>query len=220
MTTPFRAADIARHFLPQRVHYWYTRCKLPLDTLYVQVAQALSGRAAPLLDLGCGIGLLAQTLRAQGFAAPYLGVDNDASKVESARAAATRAGLADVRFMTLDLSRTALPEHEGSIAMLDVLQFMPEDDGRRLLASVVARVGADARLVIRSCLAREGARTRLTAAVDRGSRRIGWMNASPHWYPSRTDLDALFVQHGLVAQFTPPTGPMPFNNWLIVAQRR
>ena len=65
------AQRIARAFLPPRWHgnryfYYYTRAKLRTDPLYPGVLDALRGTTAPVLDLGCGIGLLAHALRAVG----------------------------------------------------------------------------------------------------------------------------------------------------------
>src|SRR5690606_33465604 len=86
------AARIADAFAPprwhgNRTHYFYARAKLRSDPLYRGVVDALRGSDAPLLDLGCGIGLLAHALRAGGVSMPYRGVDNDARKIESARRA-------------------------------------------------------------------------------------------------------------------------------------
>jgi len=219
MTLPFRAVDIATAYLPQRTHYWYSRCKLATDPLYVGAGIALGETTAPLLDLGCGIGLLAHALRAQSFAARYRGVDNDARKIASANEACARAGLPDVRFDVVDLTREAFPEHRGSVALLDVLQFVSGDAAQTLLARAAESVSADGRLLIRTGLEAPGARMRFTRAVDLGSRSIGWMNAAPQRYPTRESLEAIFEAHGLNARFSPLTGILPFNNWLIVAQR-
>ena len=59
------AKGIARAFLPERAlgnryDYYYTLTKLRTDPLYPGVLDALRGCGAPLLDLGCGLGLLAQ----------------------------------------------------------------------------------------------------------------------------------------------------------------
>jgi SAM-dependent methyltransferase len=219
MILSYRAADISINYLPQRTHYWYSRCKLATDPLYARVGEALRDTADSLLDLGCGIGLLAHTLRRQGFGASYLGVDNDEGKIASARDAASRARLADVTFRAIDLARDAFPPHHGSVALLDVLQFLAPENARKLLANVARCIGPQSRLVIRTGLDRAGARMRFTRAVDTGSRRIGWMNAAPSWYPARDELEALFAEHRLRARFEPLTGLLPFNNWLIVAER-
>src|SRR5690606_7029325 len=103
------ARAIATAFRPARWHHnrWhhhYALAKLRTDPLYPGVVDALHGTTAPVLDLGCGIGLLAHVLRAAGVDIPYRGIDNDAPKVERARAAAANAGLRDVAFDVVDLA--------------------------------------------------------------------------------------------------------------------
>lgn len=218
-----RAAAIARHYLPGRAlgnrwDYHYARAKLGSDPLYAGVCDALRGTGAPLLDLGCGLGLLAHALRADGIALAYRGVDNDAGKVARAARAAGRAGLAGVGFDTVDLAAGA-PAHAGSVALLDVLQFIDPDAQARTLDAAVAMLTPGARLVIRTGLDDGGRRARVTRAVDVFSRVLGWMNAAPRSYPATDALRARFDAAGLVSEFTPLYGNTPFNNWRVVATR-
>ncbi len=210
---------IAGAYFPQRQYYWYARGKLAGDPLYTAVGQELRETDAPLLDLGCGIGLLAQTLRAQGYAGSYFGVDNDAAKIDAARSAAARANLADVRFECVDLANDAFPVHRGSVTLLDVLQFVPEPAATALIERAAACVAPGARLVIRSGLESADARTRFTRAVDWLSREVGWMNAAPKRYPTRAGLETVLARCGLRTRFAPLSGRLPFNNWLIVGER-
>lgn len=209
---------IASQFLPSRWHYYYARSKLATDPLYTAVADCLAGTQAPLLDLGCGVGLLAHYCRARHIALPYHGVDNDRGKVELARAAADRAGLVDCRFDTLDLAR-GMPSHEGSVVLLDVLQFLPPERMAALLAQVAACITDSGRLVVRTGMQDSTWRTRVTKAADWFARGIRWMNAAPRAYPTRAFLMEQLGAHGLEAHFTPLWGNTPFNNWLVVAQR-
>lgn len=216
MTNP---QEIARRFLPSRYHYWYARTKLASDPLYAGVGAALDGCSEPLLDVGCGLGLLAHMLRQRGFDADYAGVDIDARKIAAARAAATNAGLAKVRFDALDLA-TAFPQHRGSVAVLDVLQFVPPSVQVRILDAAAACLAPQARLVMRSGLERDGWRLRITHATDRVSEWLHWMRGEPPRYPRREELEAQFERLGLDARFEPLRGRTPFENWLIVATRR
>lgn len=208
--------DVARAYWPGQYHYWYARSKLASDPLYDGVGAALDGCDHALLDIGCGIGLLAHTLRARGFEPDYTGVDIDARKIESARAAAAKAGLARVLFEVVDLT-AAFPPHRGSVCVLDVLQFVSPAAQARLLASAAACLAPGARLVIRTGLEREGWRLRVTRAIDRLSERLGWMHGDPPRYPRRDELDAQLARLGLVARFEPLRGRTPFENWLVTA---
>lgn len=203
---------------PRRYHYYYVRGKLASDPLYPGVVAALRGCDAPLLDLGCGIGLLAHALRADGQAMRYAGVDFDAGKIEAANAAAQRAGLADVAFATSDLLRER-PSHHGSVALLDVLQYLPGDLQERLLEDAIAMLEPGSRLAIRSGLHESNARGRVTLAVDRIANGIGWMRSAPLRYPTRDWFEKKLADAGLAAEFRPLHGRTPFNNWLIVATR-
>ncbi|NOT88403.1 MAG: methyltransferase [Lysobacter sp.] len=225
-TQPLAAADarrIAEAFLPKfplgnRYDYYYVRGKLGSDPLYPGVLAALRGSDAPLLDLGCGLGLLAHALRFDGQALAYRGVDNDDAKIDRARRAAETSKLAQARFETIDLANT-IPEHRGSVAILDVLQYLDADAQRALLANAAAMLTPGARLVIRSALDDDSSRARATRITDRLANWIGWMRFRPRCWPTREGLRETLEAAGLQAEFAPLYANTPFNNWLIVAKR-
>ena len=228
-TVPVRALDrdnaiaIARAFRParwygNRWHYFYSRGKLGSDPLYPGVVAALRGSSAPLLDLGCGIGLLAHALRRAGVTLPYRGVDNDATKIGHALRARDNAGLRDVSFAVVDLSH-GLPAHRGSVALLDVLQFVPPQAHAAIIDAAIAMLVPGAKLVIRTGLDDGGRRARFTRRMDAFSRVLGWMNSGPKRYPDADMLRARFAAAGLQAEFEPLYGNTPFNNWRVVATK-
>jgi 2-polyprenyl-3-methyl-5-hydroxy-6-metoxy-1,4-benzoquinol methylase len=209
---------IARQFLPRRPHYYYARIKLATDPLYVGVGAALAHTHEPLLDVGCGIGLLAHALRAQGFSGDYHGVDIDTGKIHSARDAGHRAGLSSVRFDTVDL-RHGFPQHSGSVALLDIVQFLPPPAQDRLLDAAIDCLTPGAMLVMRTGLEQAGWRLRFTRGVDRLAKMTRWMNVGPQRYPRRDNLERRFADRGLDARFDRLHGHLPFENWLICARR-
>lgn len=218
------ADRIARAFLPahrrgNRWHYYYSRIKLGSDPLYPAVAAALHGSTLPLLDLGCGIGLLAHALRAGGVDLAYRGVDNDATKIAQAHRAATTAGLRDARFEVVDLAH-AFPSHQGSVAILDVLQYLDDAAQQRLLAAAIAMLAPGGRLVLRTGIEDGSRRMRMTKGFDRVANLLGWMNAAPRNYPRAEALQHLLHDAGLEGEFASLRGKTPFNNWLVVATRR
>lgn len=218
-----QATAIARAFLPpyrvlNRWDYHYIRSKLSTDPLYPGVLRALRGSSAPLLDLGCGLGLLAHALRHDGQPLPYHGVDNDADKIARATAAADRTDMQAARFAFVDLAHH-LPPHAGSVAILDVLQYLPAPAQRQLLANVIAMLTPGARLVIRTGLV-DGSRRGLVSRIgDRAANLIGWMQSTPRFYPSADDLRTPLEDAGLQVTIEPLWGRTPFNNWLVVAQQ-
>jgi len=216
MPLPKRA--IAARFLPDRYRYWYSLSKLAMDPLYEAVPGAFDAQREPLLDLGCGIGLLLHCLRASGCDLPYVGVDTDAAKIDAARVASARGGQLDAQFQVCDLS-VQFPKHEGSVALLDVLQYLPERAQATLLAQAAQCVSKQGTLVIRTGLADGTWRSAMTRATDRFGHRVGWMKTSFKAQPSAQELRTVLRNHGLQADFKPLWGRTPFNNWLVVARR-
>lgn len=201
-----------------RWNYFYTRAKLGSDPLYPAVAEALRGTDAPLLDLGCGLGLLAHTLREDGIDVAYRGVDVDAAKIAHARRVAMHAGLRDVAFEAIDLGRD-LPQHRGSVALLDVLQYVDTPAQVRILDAACAMLVPGARLFIRSGLATPGWRPRVSKTFDTLAAHAGWMYSPPRRYPDEALLRGRLDAAGLRYEIAPLNGNTPFNNWRIVAQR-
>jgi cyclopropane fatty-acyl-phospholipid synthase-like methyltransferase len=221
--TPENARAIARAFAPARPwgnrwDYYYTLGKLRSDPLYPGVLDALRGTRAPLLDMGCGLGLLAHALRRDGQTMRYRGVDNDAAKIRRGSQVAARAAVADATFEVMDLA-TTLPAHRGSVAILDVLQYLPAEAQRSLLRAAAGMLEGDGKLVMRMALADETRRGRISRIGDRAANLIGWMQFRPRHYPDAESLKALLQQSGLSVSLTPLYGNTPFNNWLLVAQR-
>lgn len=217
------ARRIAEAFLPRfplgnRYDYYYVRTKLRTDPLYPGTIDALRGSSAPLLDLGCGLGLLAHALHGAGIALPYRGVDNDAAKIARGRRAADRRGLADARFEVVDLAR-GLPEHQGSVAILDVLQYLDAPIRDALLARTAAMLDDGARLVVRTPIEDRSRRMRITRWADRFAHTVGWMGARPRSYPTLDGLRGVLETAGLRVDTRALHGNTPFNNWLIVARR-
>ena len=73
-----RVSRLCPGFIVQR----YTRSKLRTDPLYEGVFAILEARHQPLLDVGCGMGILAMYLRERGWLLPILGVDYDERKIQ------------------------------------------------------------------------------------------------------------------------------------------
>ena len=217
------ALAIARAFLPERTlgnryDYYYTRTKLRTDPLYPGVLDALRGNHAPLLDLGCGLGLLAHALRRDGQRMDYVGVDIDAPKIERARRIAGRVGLQDVRFEVVDLA-AGYPPHSGSVAILDVLQFLTREQQAALLDAAIAMLAPGGVLVMRAALDDGGARIRRTRFGDRFAALTGWMPDRPKHYPTVAELRERFDAAGLGVDIQPWFGNTPFNNWMVLARR-
>jgi len=218
VTPAARAAAIAR--IVARYRHWrhrrYVRGKLKWDPLFEAIAPLLAGSSRPLLDIGCGLGLLGQYLRECGARMPYLGVDPDGEKIEEARAAAM-AGALDIDFATLDAS--SLPAFGGDVALIDVLHYLPADLQRQALANAAARVVPGGLLVIRNVLRDDSWRYRLTVAEERFAAALGWMRFATGHFPRREDIELPLASLGFDVRVEPLWGATPFNSYLIVARR-
>ena len=195
----------------------YAASKLRTDPLYQAVAGHLRGSNLPLLDLGCGLGLLAFFLRSEGFQMPVHGVDYDVRKIEAADLAATTAATDGISFATCDL-RAGLPDHSGNITILDILQFFEPGDQARLLEAAVRRLAPGGKLIIRSGLRDETMRFKITVLGDLLAKATFWMKSGPVHYPTAADFQRILAPFGKVT-ISPLWGGTPFNNHLIVLTR-
>lgn len=196
----------------------YAACKFATDPLYPAVATALAGRPYPLLDIGCGLGLLAFYLRHHGFDFPITGLDYDARKILSANETAHRAGTKHVVFQQFD-ARQPLPDHQGNVTMLDILQFFRPEEQATLLRQAAQRLVPNARLVIRSGVRDASFRYSLTHAADVFAKLTFWMKSAPIHYPTLDFLSEVLGPLGDV-EINPLWGKTPFNNHLVVLTKR
>ena len=214
---PFSLWRFARAF-PGPHARWYVTGKVASDPLYPAVLRALQGTAAPLLDLGCGMGVLSFYLRAHGFLNPIHGMDYDPRKIEAARHVLQNSPAENLTFAQGD-AREGLPAHLGSVTILDILQYFPPDEQARLLTEAASRLSPDGVLVIRSGLDTPGWRFRFTRWNDRMANRLHWMQALPVHYPTAESLTTTLTAAGLTGTLQPLHGHTPFNNWLAVFRR-
>jgi 2-polyprenyl-3-methyl-5-hydroxy-6-metoxy-1,4-benzoquinol methylase len=195
----------------------YVPAKLRSDPLYDAVFRQLDGSDLPLLDLGCGLGLLAFYLRRRGLTAPILSLDYDRRKVDEATRIAAEHGFPSLEFRHHD-ARNGLPDHSGNVTILDILQFFRPAELDELLPAAAGRVAPGGRLVIRSAIGDRSWRHRVTIAGDVFARATMWMKAAPVHYPGREDFERLLKPFGKLS-ITPLWGRTPFNNHLVVLRR-
>jgi 2-polyprenyl-3-methyl-5-hydroxy-6-metoxy-1,4-benzoquinol methylase len=195
----------------------YVSSKVKTDPLYGAVYEELHGSELPLLDLGCGLGLLAFYLRERGLHFPIRGLDYDPRKIDSAKRAANSLSHHEVAFSTHD-AREGLPEHLGNVTILDILQFFTPREQETLLDLAASRVVPGGKLVIRSALRDESWRFKVTVAGDILAKASFWMKAAPTHYPTSEDFERILSRYGKV-KIVPLWGGTPFNNHLIVLER-
>lgn len=206
------AGRIAASFGPRALRE-YVRWKVRANPAYDAVAERLRGRTNPVVNIGCGIGLLAHFLRASGIEVPIDGVNFDARKIAAAREAA--AGLAGVTFARGD-ARQPFPAGRDVI-MLDILHYFSPGDQQRILANAAAAVPAGGIVLIREGLRDSSWRYALTWFVNGAARLFRWMKAERLHFPTRDEITAAFP--GFQAEITPLWGKTPYNGYLFVFRR-
>ena len=195
----------------------YVLAKLRTDPLYQALEETLRHSDFPLLDLGCGLGLLAFFLRGEGIRVPVHGLDYDPRKIDAARHAAARSGERDLTFEHHD-ARRGLPEHCGNVSILDILQFFTPGEQQSLLVLAASRLSPGGKLVIRSGIRDSSRRFKITVLGDLLARATFWMKAAPTHYPTQEDFHRALDPFGPV-EISPLWGGTPFNNHLIVLTR-
>jgi SAM-dependent methyltransferase len=196
-------------------HRDYARVKLRVDPVYVAAAAALGASETPLLDIGCGLGLLGCYLRERGFRGDYLGLDFDPDKIAAARAAAP----AYERLRFEDNRAQSLPPFAGHVALIDVLHYLERDEQQALLRDAAARVAPGACLIVRSVLRDRGWRFRATVAEEFLLHATRWMRSPPRHYPSREEIERPLRAAGLDTDVQPLWGKTPFNSFVVLARR-
>jgi trans-aconitate methyltransferase len=194
--------------------YYYAQGKLRLDPAYPFVAAALHGSDRPLLDIGCGMGLLAAWLRAHGHRGPIRGLDVDAEKVAVAND--ILAGEA-AEFTAGDARH--LPPHQGDVVVLDVLHYFPDSDQADLLRGIAAAVAPGGTAWIRVTLADRSWRYAVTRMEEWFVQASGWIPTSGWNFPTADEVAGPLTTAGLAVDARPMWGLTPFNSYLFTARR-
>ncbi|TBR39958.1 MULTISPECIES: class I SAM-dependent methyltransferase [Dyella] len=196
----------------------YVRGKLASDPAYAATADAMTGSALPLLDIGCGIGLLGMYLHAKGALRGYVGMDHDERKIGAGRTAAIRAGLSELLDLRIGDAGT-LPDLRGHVALIDVAHYLGRDDQQALLSAAATRVAPGGSLIIRTVLREDNWRFQVTCAEEWWLRASGLIRGGVKHYPDHAELCGPLRALGLQVNTQPMYGATPFNSYLIVAKR-
>lgn len=194
--------------------YYYAQGKIALDPAYPAVADALAGSARPLLDIGCGMGLLTAYLRGRGHRAAVAGLDVDGEKIALAAQVLSGEGAS---FRTGDARE--LPPHEGDVVMLDVLHYFDDAEQKRLLENVAHRVAPGGAALIRIALEENNWRCTLTRWEEELIKWAKWIPVQGRNFPTRDEVMAPFLEQGFTADCRPMWGLTPFNSYFFAFRR-
>jgi SAM-dependent methyltransferase len=209
------ATRIAGRF-ESRFMQGYVRGKLRSDPVYPAVLEHLRDVPGPILDVGCGVGLLGLYLREHGLAHEVIGIDFDRRKIETGRSVAS--GIDGITLEEGDarVRRT----FRGSVAMLDLLHYFSDDEQRQILENAADYARPGDVVVIRDCI-RDGTwRYRLTWLEESFATSIGWLRGERLNFPTRESIVHEFRRRGFEEEIVPLWGRTPFNNYLLTFRCR
>ncbi|MCX6971600.1 MAG: class I SAM-dependent methyltransferase [Verrucomicrobia bacterium] len=213
MTAALRAAE---RFRRSRFLQGYCKGKATWDPAYPAVAELLRNSSHPVLDIGCGVGLLAAYLRESGCGQRILGIEPDAAKIQIATELVA-GGYPLLEFQTGDAR--ALPDFSGDIVMLDVLHYMPADVQRGVLEQIAARIRPGGRAMIRTTF-RDNSWRYYATMVEEGFVRIsGWIRGGACHFPTRDEVAAPFQGPEWKVSVSPMWGRTPFNSHMVEIHR-
>ena len=192
----------------------YARWKVQFDPIYGGVLDALRNVHTPILDVGCGLGLLAFYLREHGVTAPVLGIDFDERKIAFAQEAASH--YRDLEFRVGD-ARAPMPAGHN-VVILDILHYFDAASQRTILENAARAVPSGGLVVIRQPVRDASWRYGFTKFVDAIGRAIRWMRAENLNYPTRDEVLAPFADFD--ADVRSFWGRTPYNLYLFVLRRR
>lgn len=196
----------------------YVSSKLRSDPVFPAAFELLKGSRQPILDVGCGVGLLAFYLRERGSDAPVIGVDTDGRKIRQGVAAA-KGRYSDIEFIEQD-ARKELPSFQGQVALLDVLHYLSPTDQATLLKELAARVAPGELLLLRDAPREQTARFWTTYVGEVFAQTISWNIGAPLHFPTRDSIAAAFAEEEFASEERPAWGGTPFNNRLFIFRRR
>ncbi|MEO8045085.1 MAG: class I SAM-dependent methyltransferase [Spartobacteria bacterium] len=195
----------------------YAGRKLRSDPIFPAAYELLGASNQPLVDIGCGVGLLAFYLRERNFLPPISGLDRDGRKIERARVVASQGDYRDLEFVERDVSEPFT--RSGNIVLFDLLHYLPPHAQASLLARLAQRVAPGGTLVIRDCPHDHNARFWLTNLAERFAQGTTWnMKATLH-FPTREEIFSPFAENQFSRTVRPLWGRTPFNNHLFIFRR-
>ncbi len=214
-----RLRRIAARFDCSAATRYYIIGKIATDPAYAAVLHQFRDSRLPIVDIGCGLGLLAHYLREHGCAAPLHGYDFDAKKIRLAIGAAARGGLREVKFEVGDVAD--LPPQAANLVLLDVLHYLEAGPRRDLLELLAERARNGASVLIRGAVREPSWRYRFTVAQECWTRWSGWIPSPARIeFPTIAEIVSPFEAAGCHCEVRPLWGRTPFNSRLVVVKSR
>lgn len=219
MQTCDPAETIASAFKGNRWLQGYVRGKLRADPVFHQACKAMSQGSLPVVDLGCGLGLLGMWLRLHGIAREYRGCDLGGWKITAGKQAVARLGMGDLALEEADMCHFRL-EGPSVICVFDVIHYLGRKEQSDFLRSLAAAACKGSLVLLRTGVKHCGWRSWVTVAEEWWTRSTGWIQGGRVNFPRLDELESLFETEGCRVRIRPLWGRTPFSShWLEVCGR-
>jgi len=195
----------------------YARGKLRSDRIYSAAYDLLGQSPEPILDVGCGLGLLAFYLRERACPQPILGLDRDARKITcGSTIAARRYRGVELRFQDVE---ARLPDFHGNIVLFDVLHYLSQRAQVSLLSRLGQQVSPGGLLIVRDALREMRPRYWMTWLGEKFAQLISWNVGAALHFPSHDSIEDAFDRENFQGERRPFWGASPFNNHIFIFRR-
>lgn len=207
-------ADISRAYGSSRWLRGYVSGKIKWDPVYPLARREIIHRDQPVIDIGCGIGLLGISMRAAGISLRYRGTDISAWKVNAGKEAVRYYGFENAGFEVCGaLSTTITPG--ATVCMFDVLHYLDAAEQQRMLEQLADAAEAGSLVLLRTALRGTGWRYAATLIEEWWTRATGWIRGGQINFPSQEEILGVFEDRGLFAEISPLWGKTPFASYLV-----
>lgn len=206
--------DISRAYGHSRWLRGYVRGKIDWDPVYPLARREIVKHRQPVVDIGCGLGLLGISMRAAGITTRYRGTDISAWKINQAKEAVRYYGFDDAGFEVCDALSTVLPPG-ATVCLIDVLHYLDSEDQQTMLNRLAEAAEGGSLVLIRTALRGTGWRYAATLIEEWWTRATGWIRGGQINFPTRDGLVEVFMKRGLQTEISPLWGRTPFASHLV-----
>lgn len=197
----------------------------PIERAFVRVRALLSDLAAierqappsgPLLELGCGHGLLTNLLALGDARREVLGIDIDSAKIEAARR--TIGDRTNVRFAVRDATAIRDGAYAG-IVVADVFYLLPPEEQRRLIATCYRLLRPGGLLVWKTQVRRPRAKFALTYGQEWVMTRLGPTQGQGLFFLDTVASQDAMRHAGFNVVTVPPRAWRPYTDLLFIGSK-